>query len=186
MEKNRRRRNLMLAETGKKQLTQQLCLSRDKNHHPPHYHRTGNLKGWFQLRKRASQRLRNLSYGNLVIVENGYRGDCEQHWLQDLRCEHVFRASIKQAVAVSPDRLCPFCHGATDMERYGSIEAVQEHVNRITNGLIRFCTDNHFATSGDKYKFICTIHKTILETSFDNFLKNDGAICKICNFERRS
>lgn len=184
MKKNRRRRNLLLAIRSKAQITQQKNLAVKKHHHPPHHVNTGNLQGWYQFRKRANQRIRNLSAGNLVIMEGGYRGDHERHWLRDQRCEHLFKASLKEVVVIGANHTCPFCHGASDMERYGSVEAVQEHVHCITLGVVEFSEDNVLATSTDRYKFICTVHEIIIENSFDQFIEHKGEICSICDFER--
>lgn len=184
MKKNRRRRNLLLAIRSKAQITQQKNLAVKKHHHPPHHVNTGNLQGWYQFRKRANQRIRNLSAGNLVIMEGGYRGDHERHWLRDQRCEHLFKASLKEVVVIGANHICPFCHGTTDMERYGAVEAVQEHVHCISLGQIEFSADNVLAASTDRYKFICTVHKIILETSFDQFLEHKGELCSICDFEK--
>ena len=184
MKYNRRRRNLLLAVRSKAHMTQQVN-GAAKNHHLPPYHvNTGNLQGWYAFRKRANQRLSNLSAGNLVIIEGGYRGDHERHWLKDQRCEHVFKASLKEVVVIGANCICPFCHGTTDMKRYGSVEAIQEHVHCITLGQIEFASDNVLAESSDIYKFICTIHSIILETSFDQFIGHKGEICSICDFER--
>jgi len=184
MKKNRKRRNLLLAIRSKAQITQQRNLTVKKHHYPPHHVNTGNLEGWYAFRKKANQRLRNLSSGNLIIIENGYRGDNERHWLRDQRCEHIFKASLKEVVVVGANYICPFCYGTRDMQRYGSIDAVQENVHCISLGQIEFSADNVLTASTDRYKFICTNHRIILETSFDQFLEHKGEICSICDFER--
>jgi hypothetical protein len=184
MKKNRRRRNLLLAARSKSQMAQQTCLTTKNRHHASDHVSTGNLQGWYQFRKRANQRVRNLSNGNLEIIENGYRGDHERHWLRDQRCEHVFRASLKEVVVIGANYICPFCHGTTDMQRYGSVEAIREHVHCISLGLIEFSADNALASSTEMYKFLCTVHRIILETSFDQFIEHKGEICSICDFEK--
>jgi hypothetical protein len=184
MKKNRRRRNLIMAAKSKARITQQVCLTAKHHHHLPHHVNTGNLQGWFAFRKRANQRIRNLSAGNLVIVENGYRGDHERHWLRDLRCEHVFKAGLKEVVVIGANNICPFCHGTTDMERYGSVEAIQEHVHCISLGQIEFSANNSLTSSSATYTFYCTNHRIVLEASFDEFLEQCGDICSICDFER--
>jgi hypothetical protein len=70
------------------------------------------------------------------------------------------------------------------MERYGTIEAVQEHVHCISYGLIEFSADNTLASSSDEYTFFCTTHNIVIETSFDHFIQQEGAICNLCSFER--
>jgi hypothetical protein len=139
--------------------------------------------GWYQQRKRAQQRLRNMSNGSLVIHENGYRGDHVRHWLQNQNCEHVFKASLKEVVIFGATRICPFCNGSKDMERYGSVEAIQEHVYRLSMETVEFLPDNVLSSSGEDYKFRCVFH-TIFETTFDDFLEKNGDPCPICDFER--
>jgi hypothetical protein len=184
MNKNRKRRNMLLAVRSKAQMTQQVNSIVKNHHHPTHHVNTGNLQGWYQFRKRANQRLRNISAGNLVIIENGYRGDHERHWFRDQRCEHVFKASLKEVVVIGANCICPFCHETTDMDRYGSIEAIREHVHCISLGQIEFSADNVLAASTDRYKFICTVHRIILENTFDQFIEHEGEVCSICDFER--
>lgn len=142
-----------------------------------------NLPGWYQLRKRAQQRLRNLSDGNIIIIENGYRGDHMRHWMQDLQCEHVFKSSLKEVVIVGAKCICPFCHGASDMQRYGSVQAVQEHVNNITLGQAEFLADNILSSAKTQYRFFCCMHRFEFEAPFDRFLAQNGTACPICIME---
>ncbi len=184
MKKNRRRRNLLLAISSKARIAQQSNLAIRAHHTPSHHSNTGNIQGWYAYRKKANIRLRNLSKSQVVIHEGGYRGDHMRHWLQDLRCEHLFRASLKEVVIVGADKICPFCHGTKDMDRYGTIGAVQEHVYGLSNGNIGFLPDNILSSSSEHYWFNCSIHKIRFECSFDRFLDQEADVCPFCDHEK--
>ena len=72
------------------------------------------------------------------------------------------------------------------MKRYGSIEAVQEHVHGITLGQAEFLADNTLSSSSATYKFFCTLHMIVIEASFDKFLGRNGDVCRLCNDEREA
>lgn len=136
---------------------------------------------WYYQRKRASQRLKSLSGGALNLVEDGYKGDMRRHWIKSMSCDHVFKASLKEIVIVGPEKICPFCNGTSEMRRFGSIEAIQEHVHSLSHGNIAFMPENNLGTSDDDYKFACNIHHFIFEGSFEWFLRDPECACHICN-----
>ena len=185
MKKTRRRRNLILAIRSKARMSQQSNLAVTRRHSPISSINTNNLQGWYQQRKKMNQKVRNLSNGNLVIFENGWRPNNDLIWLQDRRCEHVFKFRVNDLFESNADQACPFCHGTHDMKRYGSIEAVQEHVHGISVGQAEFLTDNVLSSSSDTYKFFCTLHRIVIEDSFDEFHERNGDVCHLCNDERR-
>ena len=138
MKKSRKRKNLNLGIRSKALYTQQFNLSLKQLHPATHKNNSGNIEGWYQARKQAQIRLRNMSADNLVFHESGYRGDHERHWIQDVRCEHVFRASLKEVFLIGADKICPFCQIPNDMARCGSVEAVQQMVESLSYGNIEF------------------------------------------------
>ncbi len=186
MKKHRRRRNLTLAIRSKAQISQQTTLTVMHRHKPLFFGNSSNTQGWYQFRKRAQNLLNELSGETLVIHENGYRGNDERHWMlnQKQNCQHVFKASVRDAITIGADRICPFCNGSREMERYGSISAIQEHVRCMTLDSVEFLSDNILTTSNEDYRFYCAIHKTLFESSFDTFLKRNGESCPICEHER--
>ena len=145
-------------------------------HHPEE-----NVHSWYQKRKRASQRLRALSPGRIVLIEDGYRGDHRRHWLRNSLCEHIFRASLKEVSVVDAEAICPFCHFPDDLGRFGKLEALQEHVYRRSHGNIAFTEDNTLGSSYDLNEFACLIQGFRFNASYREFDRNPERFCYLCN-----
>jgi hypothetical protein len=170
MKKNRRRQNLAIVMRSKAQIAQQTSLTVMHRHTPLFFGNSGNTQAWYQFRKSLDNKVRNISNDKLIIFENGWRTNNENIWLQDLRCEHVFKFRTTDLNASSADRACPFCHGTQDMKRYGNVAAVQEHVKCMTMDTIEFLSDNILAYSKDSYTWQCVFHRGLqIEASFDSF-----------------
>lgn len=144
--------------------------------------------GWFQLRKRTDQRIQKMSAGVLSIIERGYRGHSRQHWMRDERCQHVFRISLNELSRIDVDAACPYCNPCSDLERFGSIEAIQAHVRELTYGNIHFNSENNIGFADDQYGFYCAIHDLSFNLTFEDFIQksSDGKengcpFCKLKN-----
>ncbi len=151
--------------------------------------------GWYQQRKRASQRLRNLSGGKLLLLENVYRGDHRRHSIKSLECEHVFISSLREFATSGfgadgmenfAKNACPFCTGTNDLRRCGSVAAVQELVWHRSGGKISFAASNILGLSDRYYTFGCEIHGCLFEATFTEFFESseDDEFCTFCAFER--
>lgn len=143
-----------------------------------------NPNTWYQQRKRASQRLRNLSGGNITIFEPGYRGHQRRHWMRSERCEHIFTASLRE-VALAKGKICPFCHPPVDLSLYGSVAAVQELVYTLSFGNIQFADENVLKNADDLYEFICQLHRHRYKGTFSKFIKEPMQSCAECSFENQ-
>ena len=185
MKKNRKRKNLTLAIRSKARITQQSSLAAKRHHAPTHQNNPSNIQGWYQFRKRAQQRLRSLSNGNLHIHENGYRGDYQRHWIQSSQCEHVFRAGLKEVFTIGADKICPFCNVPNDMRRCGSIAAVQQMVECLSYGNIEFISENELRGPDDLYEFACLIHQFRFKGTYRNFIRSPENFCHICEFNKK-
>lgn len=142
--------------------------------------------GWFQDRKRANQRLRLMSRGALVIIENGYRGNAQRHWIRDVGCGHVFRASIKEIYLVGAKHACPFCNIPDDLGRFGSLAAIQEFVFLTSGGNAEFMPDNYLGGPDDDYGIACNIHGCINNVTWTDFIKtaDTSHSCTYCRENR--
>jgi hypothetical protein len=182
MKKSRKKKNLNLGVLSKALYTQQFNLALRQRHPATHKNNSGNIKGWYQARRQAQIRLRNMSAGNLVIHESGYRGDRERHWIQDGRCEHVFRAGLKEVFTIGADNICPFCQIPNDMHRCGSVGAVQQMVESLSYGNIEFLAENVLGKPDDHYEFACLIHQFRFRDTYRNFIREPENFCHICTF----
>jgi len=144
----------------------------------------GNLHGWYQKRKRAAQRIRTISNGQIELFEGGYRGDHRRHYFRDLRCEHVFHASLRELAQGNADEACPFCHPVYDVRRYGSVAAIQEYVHQRSDGKISFADNNRLGSRDAHYTFGCHHHRIHFEATFSNFIEAIGhkEFCPLCAF----
>lgn len=143
-----------------------------------------NVANWYQIRKRASQRIRNVSEGQVILLDNGYRGDHRRHWVKDCRCEHVYRISLKELIQLQGQGTCPFCNIPSDLSRCGSIQAVQEHVYRLSHGNIFFLGNNPLGSVDDTYQFQCLIHSLYFLQPFRRFMEAPEHGCDSCAVER--
>ena len=127
-----------------------------------------------------------MSNGNILLFDNGYRGDHRRHRVQDLRCEHVFYISLKELALEQADKACPFCNPVDDLRRYGSVEAIQEFVLLHSDNKIYFSSDNHLGGQEDIYTFGCSVHKMLLHDTFRNFIAKteSGGLCFACAFDK--
>lgn len=144
-----------------------------------------SIRGWFQLRKRAIQRLRTISEGTIELAEGGYRGHSARHWMRHLDCGCLFRASVQELFHVGSESICPFCNVATvdDMTRFGSAAAVRELVYWMTTG-IDFLETNRLGRASDNYEFICTVHDIRLTATFTDFVSAPDSLCPVCRFDK--
>ena len=111
-----------------------------------------------------------------------YHGHHIRHWLQDTSTEHTFRASLREVALVGADKINPFTNAPIDMDHFGSIGAIVEHVHGLSFGNIYFMDNNVLSGVDDIYTFSCSIH--IFETSFSKFLSDPMGACDLCEFER--
>lgn len=142
-----------------------------------------NAQHWYQVRKRAVARLRVIAGGQYTLIDRGYRGHHARHWMRHEECCCVFLASLQEAYLLDA-KLCPFCFPSevVDMQRYGSVAAVQELVNLMTSGRVTFCSDNILGDPAAQYRWVCETHKCELSSSFVRFIANPDALCKWCEF----
>jgi len=139
--------------------------------------------GWYQARKRAGQRLRSTTAGMVVLHEGGYRGDHSRHWMQDLRCGHVFLASVRELVLGDAEQACPFCNcPPQDLTRFGSIEATQELSLQLSNGSIVFAPENELREADDYYVFLCSHVGIRCQQTFSGFVQSSVQGCHECPF----
>jgi hypothetical protein len=136
--------------------------------------------GWYQARKRATQRLRSVSAGMIILHEVGYRGDGSRHWMQDLRCGHVFLASVREVVLGGADQACPFCHLPKDLNRLGSVEAIQELSLQLSHGNVLFAPENNLRGADDYYDFLCDHVGIRCLQTFNEFVQNSAHGCPQC------
>ncbi|MDG5469959.1 hypothetical protein P9J64_16695 [Deltaproteobacteria bacterium IMCC39524] len=148
-----------------------------------------NPTNWYQLKKRAKQRLRALSNGKIQLVTDirfsqMYYGHHIRHWLQDSKTEHIFRASLKEVALIGAEGINPFINQPIDMDHYGSVGAIQEHVLGMSSGLVEFSADNELRGIDDEYSFSCSIHQHYFIMTFSQFLSGPSDGCGICQFNR--
>lgn len=148
-----------------------------------------NSTHWYQLKKRAKQRLRAISNGKIRLVTDPsypqmYYGHHIRHWLQDVSTEHTFLASLREVALIGADKINPFINFPIDMDHFGSLGAVQEHVYGLSMGNMSFLTDNELNGVDDLYGFSCALHPHRIEMPFSDFLSDPLAGCGLCQFER--
>lgn len=141
-------------------------------------------KGHHQ-KKRAEKRLRSLSKGHIHLVSDIhfgqlYYGDHIRHWMRDSRCEHIFKATMREVATVGANNICPFCYAPIEMNHYGSSEAVAEHVYNLSYGNIQFLADNILGSVEEAYQMFCLIHNFRFEIQFEKFLADPSDACPIC------
>jgi len=151
-------------------------------HCQPHSRSQDN---WYHQKKQAQKRLSSLSKGNIHLVSGIhfgqiYYGDHIRHWLRDERCEHIFKATMREVATVGSDNICPFCNVPIEMIHYGSFDAVAEHVNNLSFGNVLFLEHNTLGKIEDTYQMFCLIHDFRFEIAFDKFLADPTDACPIC------
>lgn len=149
-----------------------------------------NSRHWYLLKKRSKQRLRVLSNGRIRLVSDPcfpqmYHGHHIRHWLQDTKTEHIFKASLREVALFGADKINPFINCPIDMDHYGNVRAIQEHVHGLSFGNIEFMSNNELGGVDDFYEFGCNIHHHILKTPFSNFLSDPMRVCDLCEFNRK-
>ena len=131
-----------------------------------------------------------MSKGNLSLIENVFRDRHKLHWMRDDRCGHIFKLSIHELSFIGFDSACPFCAPTPpqDLQRFGSIEALQEHVSNISYGNIQFNPMNKLGLADDQYEFSCLIHDINVNLTFEDFIQKSGGggtngcpFCKLLN-----
>lgn len=145
---------------------------------------TSNTQNWYQLKKRAQQRLNFICRGTRII-SGMYHGHHIRHNIQG-PCEHTYRASLRE-IARLGEKSCPFCFYPLDMDHYGSVAAIQQHVHCLSLGNIEFLENNELGGVGDMYNMVCQLHPGhISQTPFSKFLSNPTGGCGLCMFEREN
>jgi hypothetical protein len=142
---------------------------------------TSNTQNWYQLKKRAQQRINTL-YPGARIISNMYHGHHVRHLIQG-PCEHIYRTSLRE-IARFREQSCPFCFYPIDMDHYGSVSAIQEHVHCLSLGNIEFLHDNELGAVTDLYEMACLIHRCRLNITFSEFLSDPLGACSFCGFEK--
>ncbi len=145
---------------------------------------SGNVNNWYAQRKRASQRIRQMTSGQVVLAEAGYRGHHRAHLVQ-ASCHHVFLISLRDLAYENFKKACPFCFPIHVMHRYGSVAAVQEYVAERSNHKISFADKNVLGDRDALYTFGCEVHGFLFEASFAAFVDcdDDSEFCSVCAFE---
>jgi hypothetical protein len=98
--------------------------------------------------------------------------------------EHIFKASLRETALIGADKINPFINGPIDMDHYGSLGAIQEHVHGLSMGNIEFLSDNELGEVSDLYEMACLVHSCRLKISFAEFLSNPLSVCNFCEFEK--
>jgi hypothetical protein len=139
-----------------------------------------NYPGWFQQKKRLSQRLRSLSNGHIILADGyPFMGPRARNWVIDTRCEHVFVVAARELLELGLEA-CPFCNIPEDLKLCGSVEAVQQMVESISYSNIEFLAGNELRGSDDMYEFACLIHKFRFEGSYRSFIHDPVNFCHLC------
>ena len=142
---------------------------------------------WFQMKKRAKQRLRAMSNGKILLVNDPrfsqmYHGHHIRHWMQDTTTEHIFKASVREVALLGANKINPFTNYPIDLNHYGSLGAIQEHVHGLSLGNIEFLIDNELGGVSDMYEMACPVHQCRLKITFSEFLDAPLDVCPFCNF----
>ena len=150
---------------------------------------TSNSQNWYQMKKRAQQRLRALSNGKIRLVTDPsfpqmYYGHHIRHYLLDMETEHIFKASLREVAFAGAEKINPFINSPLDMDHYGSLGAIQEHVYGLSMGNMDFLPDNELSGVDDLYGFSCAIHPHRVAIPFSDFLSDPLAGCGLCQFEK--
>ena len=183
MQNHERVKHIMQAKSTNARIAHQASRTMMRRSEPSH-HQNGNVHGWYQRMKRTSQRLKALS-PHLVLVEKTSRNDFARLRIQDLRCSHVFLASLKEIFLIGEQSICPFCTMPEDLRRCGSIAAVQEFVLHRSDNKISFAHDNHLGACGDLYTYGCQIHRFLFDATFTSFIEDmekGTEFCPACAF----
>lgn len=185
MKKRQQRSDTIKGQTTKSSLHSHNQKSRRTLKSIPHQHTnnqfTSNTQSWYQLKKRAQQRINTLCRG-ARIVSNMYHGHHIRHHVQG-PCEHIYKASLRE-IAQLGEKSCPFCFYPLDMDHYGSKAAIQQHVHCLSFGNIEFLENNELDGVGDMYNMVCQLHPGhIFQTPFSEFLSDPTSGCGICLFE---
>lgn len=193
MEKRHKRSVTIKGQTNKSSIHSHAQRSRRHLKSIPHQHTinpyTSNTQSSYLLRKRAQQRLRAISNGNIRLVTDQrfpqlYSGHHARHYLVDIETEHIFKASLREVALTGADRINPFTNYPIDLDHYGSLGAIQEHVHGLTFGNIEFTEDNELGEVGDLYEFMCGIHRYRFKTPFSAFLADPMGACATCQFSK--
>jgi hypothetical protein len=151
----------------------------------PHAHTADSrIKGWYQKRKRAAQRVRAISGDTVVLAEPGYRGHHAKHWWRHDDCGCLFVDSLIGLAKRAPSEICPYCsiESLDDLSRLGSVGAVRELVWALSSGNVDFDDGNRLGSAGDDYRFVCQTHNFIFSSSFSNFVADPHFACPICGW----
>ena len=146
-----------------------------------------NSTHWYHQKKRAKQRLKSISNGKIRLVTDPrypqmYYGHHIRHYLVDMETEHIFKASLREVALTGADRINPFTNSPIDLDHYGSLGAIQEHVHGLSMGNIEFLPDNELGEVTDLYEIACLIHHCRLNITFAEFLSDPLGACSFCKF----
>ncbi len=148
-----------------------------------------NPTNHYQLMKRTRQRLRAIGGEEIRLVTDmrfsqNYFSRNARLWLQDAKTEHIYRASIREIALLGKDKINPFDNFPIDMDQYGSVGAVMEHVHGLSFGNIEFTENNELGEVDDLYEFLCNIHRYRFMTPFSKFLADPMSACATCQFHK--
>ncbi|SEA68190.1 hypothetical protein SAMN05660420_02857 [Desulfuromusa kysingii] len=156
-----------------KKIRSQRRIQRLINNDPNNLTRGSNVKisenFWYQRKKRAAQRVDQISKGRLILLSNNYLHDKVRYWMRDSHCQHVFKVSLAEIMIHGPEYICPYCSTPIDMLSFGSVEAIQEHVWNLSNNNIEFAKTNTLGSIHDAYIFYNHLHENHLIMSYEHF-----------------
>jgi hypothetical protein len=137
---------------------------------------------WYKDRQQAEARLQALSNGNLVLLSNIYSRDDERHQLVHEGCGLPFAASLDEVKKIGPDKICPYCHLADDLTRFGAVEQVQYYVIEASQSAVYFYASNTLGSPDDQYSFLCMLHRRLFQATFTDFQMSRGKTngCPLC------
>ena len=143
---------------------------------------------WFKERRQAESRLQELSNGNLALLASVYSRDDERHQLVHEGCGRPFAASLDEVKKIGPDKICPYCHHADDLTRFGAIEQVQHYVIDASQSAVYFYAANTLGSPDEQYHFLCMLHRRPFQATFTDFQMNRGETngCPLCEADALS
>jgi hypothetical protein len=141
---------------------------------PPASIDSDEKRPWFPTWKDHWKALWTFSQGALFLLTKPYRGDERRHQILHHRCGRSFDLSMSELKAIGPEKACPYCNDAADLSMFGSIEAVQQYVIRISYAGAYFYSSNPLGTAGQTYQWYCLRHHRPYATTFTAFLEGRG------------
>lgn len=162
-------------------LSRRLRLCRAESHSAPEE----PAKGWYQQRKRAAQKIREISGGQVLLdpYQLYYRGDEYTHWAVHVACGNKFRLSVTELELEGPEHICPFCHGGL-LSRIGSVDQINDYIFKISNGRVMFIKNQPLACTNYPHTFFHLDCRERFDAAFDHVvemnLSGAGSGCPHC------